>query len=63
MRGGIKNWSAHKGLCVQRLNELRLQLEVFFFWLRGDYSSLRYAGFSLWWVLLLRNTGSGTGLQ
>ena len=45
----------------------------FYFWLRwvfvatrglslvavsGDYSSLRCAGFSLWWLLLLRSTGS-----
>ena len=45
----------------------------FFFWLRrvfvfvhglslvvasGGYSSLRCKGFSLWWLLLLRSTGS-----
>ena len=24
----------------------------------GDYSSLRCAGFSLWWLLLVRSTGS-----
>ena len=24
----------------------------------GDYSSLRCVGFSLWWLLLLRSTGS-----
>ena len=25
---------------------------------RGGYSSLRCTGFSLWWLLLLRSTGS-----
>ena len=25
---------------------------------RGDYSSLRCVGFSLWWLLLLRSMGS-----
>ena len=52
---------------------LQLIIYLFYFWLRwvfvaarglslvvvsGGYSSLRYVGFSLWWLLLLRSTGS-----
>ena len=51
----------------------KINLFIFYFWLcwvfvavrglslvavSGGYSSLRCAGFSLWWLLLLRSTGS-----
>ena len=53
--------------------EIFFLINLFYFWLRWvfvavgglslvaasrDYSLLRCAGFSLWWLLLLRSTGS-----
>ena len=74
----------HKNAITLLLALLKRSLFFFFFWLRwvfvaahglsldavsGGYSSLQCAGFSLRWLLLLRNTGSrhagfsGCGLQ
>ena len=62
-----------RGCCRRSCIFFFINLFIFYFWLHwvfvaahglslvavsGGYSSLRCAGFSLWWLLLFRSTGS-----